>query len=398
MKLSSNQSLTIFLIVFIDLLGFGLILPLLPYIAERFNANAFQIGLLSATYSLFQFIATPILGRLSDKYGRRSLLIISQLGSAAGYLLLGWAYSLPLVFLSRVIDGITGGNISIASAYMADITNPKNRAKGMGLIGAAFGLGFMIGPAIGGLLSHFGFWVPALAAATMATLAAGCTYFFLPETVSFDHPPLSAKATFAFSRLKQLLFKPPFGLLILTFFLLNLAFSGMQGTFALWAQKTYNWGPARVGLQFTYIGVLSVLSQVKLVPYAVKRYGERSVMVNAIPFLAFGLFLIPLALQPWVLLIIHLLIVIGNSLTGPTLQAIATESASPAEYGSILGLLQSAGSLGRIFGPVLGGQLFYVYNKDIPFIVSGLIMFGTYLMLNHFLPPNRTWFNRLFRL
>jgi DHA1 family tetracycline resistance protein-like MFS transporter len=301
------------------------------------------------------------------------------------------------VFLSRIIDGITGGNISIASAYMADITDSKNRAKGMGLLGAAFGLGFMIGPAVGGLLSSFGFWVPALAAATMSTLAAVCTYIFLPETVNTKTAINSPKTNFSLSQLFTVLQKQPLGLLIIAFFLINLAFAGMQGTFALWTQKTYGWGPARVGLQFTYIGILSILAQVKLVPYAVKRYGERSVMVNAIPFLALGLFLIPLALQPWVLLVVNLLIVIGNSLSGPTLQAIATETVSPAEYGGILGLLQSAGSLGRIFGPILGGQLFYLYNKDIPYFVSSFIMFGTYLLLNHYLPPNRTWFSRLFR-
>ncbi len=158
---NSRAQFTIFLIVFIDLLGFGLILPLLPYIAERFNANPFQIGLLTSVYSFCQFIATPIFGRLSDRYGRKSLLFISQIGSGIGYLLLGWATSLPLLFLSRIIDGTTGGNISIATAYMADITNEKNRAKGMGMLGAAFGLGFILGPVTGGLLSRYGFWAPA---------------------------------------------------------------------------------------------------------------------------------------------------------------------------------------------------------------------------------------------
>ena len=151
--MKNKSLLTIFLIVFIDLLGFGIILPLLPYIAEKYSANPFQIGMLTATYSFFQLIAAPILGRLSDRYGRKKLLIISQFGSAVGYLILGLSGNLPLLFLSRIIDGITGGNISIAQAYIADVTTKENRARGMGMIGAAFGLGFIFGPAIGGFLS-----------------------------------------------------------------------------------------------------------------------------------------------------------------------------------------------------------------------------------------------------
>jgi len=186
--MKNKSLLTIFLIVFIDLLGFGIILPLLPYIAEIYKATPLQIGLLTAVYSFFQLIASPILGRLSDRYGRKKLLIISQLGSAIGYLILGLAGSLPLLFLSRIIDGITGGNISIAQAYIADVTTKENRAKGMGMIGAAFGLGFIFGPAIGGFLSKFSFSTPAYFATAISLLSVFATIFFLQETVDEKKP------------------------------------------------------------------------------------------------------------------------------------------------------------------------------------------------------------------
>ena len=183
--MKSNKSLlTIFLIVFIDLLGFGIILPLLPYIAEKYQATPLQIGIISAAYSFFQLIASPILGRLSDRYGRKKILIISQLGSTIGYLILGLAGNLPLLFLSRIIDGITGGNISIAQAYIADVTTKENRAKGMGLIGAAFGLGFIFGPAIGGALSKISYSAQAYFATAVSLITVFATMFFLKETVN----------------------------------------------------------------------------------------------------------------------------------------------------------------------------------------------------------------------
>src|SRR3990167_2535264 len=189
--MKNKPLLTIFLIVFVDLLGFGIILPLLPYIAEKFKADPAQIGFLSATYSFFQLIATPILGRLSDRYGRKKLLIISQIGSTFGYLLLGLAHNLPLLFISRMVDGITGGNISIAQAYIADVTTKENRAKGMGMIGAAFGLGFIFGPAIGGFLGHHSVAAPFFFAAGLAAVNSVLVWLFLPESLSAVTAPVS---------------------------------------------------------------------------------------------------------------------------------------------------------------------------------------------------------------
>lgn len=267
----SNRSLfTIFLIVFIDLFGFGVILPLLPFIGEKYGANPFQIGLLAATYSLFQLISTPILGRLSDRFGRKKLLIISQAGSLVGYLLLGLANSLPLLFLSRLIDGATGGNISIAQAYIADVTNKENRARGMGLIGAAFGLGFIVGPAFGGLLSHFGFWAPAFAAAFISAVTIVSTFFFLPETVNIKEAEKNPHRKFNLDEFLNIMKTYPIGLLITVFFVLNLAFSIMQGNFALWTQRAFNFGPTENGWMYGAIGVVAVITQLLILPRLTK--------------------------------------------------------------------------------------------------------------------------------
>ena len=383
--------LTIFLIVFIDLLGFGLILPLLPYIAERFSATPLQIGLLASAYSFFQFISSPIMGRLSDRFGRKKLLFISQLGTVAGFLLLGVANTLPLLFLSRIIDGITGGNISIAQAYIADVTKPKDRAKGMGMLGAAFGLGFIFGPAIGGFLSQWGFAVPAYFAAAVASVAAVSTWLFLKETVDVKKAATKKQASFSFNKLKEALGTPVLGLLIGVFFLINLAFSAMQGTFALWTQATFGWGPTETGYQFAYIGVMSVIFQLQVLPRAVKAFGEKAVFKMSLPLLAIGLLGIPLSIHVGLLLIATGFLVLGNSLANPTIQSIASENVDKAEYGGTLGFLQSSASLGRILGPVLGGELFTLISKDAPYISSGLIIIVTYFIVQRYLPSDSVW-------
>jgi len=366
--------MTIFLIVFIDLLGFGIILPLLPYIAEKYQANAFQIGALTGTYSLFQLIGSPILGRLSDRYGRKKILIISQLGSAIGYLILGFANSLPLLFASRIIDGITGGNISIAQAYIADVTTKENRARGMGLIGAAFGLGFIFGPAIGGSLSKFSYSTPAYFATAVSLITVLTTVFFLKETVPSNKAKKPSQQKLSFMEFKRVLSIHPINLLIFVFFMLNFSFSIMQGNFALWTQKTFNYDAAANGWLFTYVGILAVLFQVKLLPFVIKKFHEIKILKFSIFAMFLGLFLIPLSVYPDFLLISLFFLTLGNSLANPTIQAMASEKIPREEYGGTLGFLQSAGAMGRILGPVISGEIFLVFGKDNPFFFAGIAM------------------------
>lgn len=379
-KPNNSKLLTIFLIVFIDLLGFGLILPLLPYIAEKFSATPFTIGVLSATYSLFQFLAGPILGTLSDRFGRKKILVISQLGSVVGYIILGFANSLPLLFLSRIIDGATGGNISIAQAYMADITDKKTRAKGMGLLGAAFGLGFMLGPAMGGYLSRFGFIVPALFAAFIGIVTTTLTLIFLQETVSVTSQS-APRTKLTLQSVTTLLQTRPLGLLISTFFLISLGFSGMQGTYALWAQDSFGWGPGQVGSIFAYIGILSIIIQTQILPRSIKYFGEKKLLTASLPLLGLGFYLLSITHSLPLHLLANFFIVLGNSLANPTLSALATENIEASHYGETLGLLQSSGSLGRIVGPAIAGEIYTQFGKNVPFQISGTIFLITALYL-----------------
>lgn len=378
----NNKSLiTIFLIVFIDLLGFGIILPLLPYIAEKYQASPLQIGILSAAYSFFQLLASPILGRLSDRYGRKKILIISQFGSAIGYLILGLANNLPLLFLSRIIDGITGGNISIAQAYIADVTTKENRARGMGLIGAAFGLGFIFGPAIGGALSKISYSTPAYFATAVSLITVIATAIFLKETVNEKKASRSPRTKFSFKEFKRVLSLYPIGLLIVVFFLLNSAFSIQQSTFALWTQKTFNFEASQNGWLFAYVGILAVIFQMQLLPRVVKRFHEKKILLASLIFMSLGLALVPLSKHPNFLFIALFFLPLGNGLANPTIQALASENVPQEEYGETLGILQSAGSMGRIIGPVLGGEIFEVLGKNYPFYFGAIIIFITFVYL-----------------
>ncbi len=376
----NKELTTIFLIVFMDLFGFGIILPLLPYIAEQFSANPLQIGLLSAIYSFCQFLAAPYLGQLSDRYGRKKILILSQLGSAFGFLILGLAHSLPLLFLSRIIDGITGGNISIAQAYIADVTTSKNRARGMGLIGAAFGLGFILGPTIGGLLSQHGFLLPALISSGLALLTTLTTALFLKES---KRPALvNPKTSTLFQKFKQAFSYHPLNILLPAFFFLSLGFSGLQGVFALWAQATLNWGPHQIGLLFGYIGLVAVITQTLIMPKITTSLGGFRTLKLSFLFITLGFLLIPLVNHPLVLYLANTLIVFGNSLANPNIQTIAANAIPTQEYGSVLGTLQSSASLGRIIGPALAGELYTLLGKDSPFLTAAIIigLTGFYLL------------------
>lgn len=380
--MKSNKGLmTIFLIVFVDLLGFGIVLPLLPYIAEKYEATPLTIGILGATYSFFQLVSGPILGRLSDRYGRKKLLAISQFGSAIGYLMLGMAHNLPLLFLARIIDGITGGNISIAQAYIADVTTKENRAKGMGIIGAAFGLGFIFGPAIGGFLAKYDYSYPGYFAMVVSLITVFLTMYALPETVNSEERVKSVKAKITFQQFWKLATSANIEYLIVVFFLLNSAFSLMQGTFALWTQKRFNFGPEQNGYIFAFIGIVSVIAQLKLLPLLVKKFHERVLLNYSTIFFGIGFLLIPFVPNPWYLLATQSFIIFGNAMANPAIQALASENVPKEEYGETLGFLQSAGSLGRIVGPVLGGYLFGALGIDSPFFFAAFILFVIYIYL-----------------
>ncbi len=356
----------IFTTVFIDLVGFGIVIPVLPFYAEspRFNATPRMVGLLFASYSVMQLIFSPILGRLSDKYGRRPVLFFSIIGTGIGFLFLGFAKTLWMLFFGRILDGITGGNISTAQAYIADITTKENRAKGMGLIGAAFGLGFVFGPAIGGILSRWGVEVPFLFAAGLCFANAALLYFTLPETVTPDHPArISAAGGRGLAHLVQSLKDPRLGFVLIIYFLFIVAFSIMTTAFSLYTMFRFGYDAQHTGYLFAYVGVLAVIVQGGLIGLLVKRFGELALVIAGAFLFAGSLFAVPFV-GPHAGGLIALLIggglfSIGNSLSAPSLTSLASKSVGPGEQGSVLGVTQSVASLARAVGPALAALLIH---------------------------------------
>jgi DHA1 family tetracycline resistance protein-like MFS transporter len=359
----------IFTTVFIDLLGFGIVIPVLPFYAEgtHFNATPRTVGFLFASYSIMQLIFSPVLGRLSDKYGRRPVLFISIIGTGIGFLILGFATTLWMLFLGRILDGISGGNISTAQAYIADITTKEDRAKGMGLLGAAFGLGFIFGPAIGGILSRWGVHVPFLFAAGLCFANAALLYFTLPETVTPDHPArVSAAGGRGFSQLIDSLKQPRLGFVITIYFLFVVAFSIMTTSFSLYTMFRFGYDAQHNGYLFAYVGLIAVIIQGVLIGRLVKRFGELPLVIVGALFFAGSLFAVPFVGPNrgglLALLIGGGIFSLGNSLATPALNSLASRSVGPAEQGLVMGVTQSAGSLARAVGPTLAALLIHSHS------------------------------------
>jgi DHA1 family tetracycline resistance protein-like MFS transporter len=374
----NNKRLTIiFLIVFVDLLGFSLILPLLPYYAATFGADAFVTGLLVASYAVAQLIGAPLLGRWSDRAGRRPVLLISIFGTFIGFLLLGFAGALWMLFLSRVIDGLTGGNISVAQAYIADVTDEKNRARGLGMIGAAFGLGFIIGPAVGGALSVFGYAVPAFAAAALALINLLAVFVFLPESLTAERRAeiaAQARPPFTLRALIVALNRPRVGPLLHTRFFFGLAFSLFQSVFALYAQYRLDLTAQTTGYVLAYVGLLSVLVQGVAIGKLTARFAESRLIFAA--SVVMGVSLLAWAFAPN--LIALLVILAPMAFAGGTLNTVLSSALTKAvtreEIGGTLGLASSVESVTRVIAPTLGGFLIEFYGASAPGIFSALVM------------------------
>jgi len=362
----------IFITVFIDLLGFGIIIPLLPFYAESYGASAFTIGLLGTSFSLMQFVFSPIWGRWSDKVGRKPIILLGLMGSCLSYLALALATSLPLIFFARIIGGIAGANIPTAQAYIADVTTPENRARGMGMVGAAFGLGFIFGPAIGGLLSRISPEAPMWFASALCLgnfIAAG---FLLPESRTASNATKTLGRMEAF---KHALTKPVLVLLLALFFIVTAAFSGFEATFALFSEARFGFTAASIGFLFAFIGVVLAVVQGVLVHRVVKRVGEARLIPAAILCIAFGLGLVPFAQSVPTLLVALGVLAVGMGFNSPSLTSMVSRLSDPDDQGGILGLASSLGSLGRVFGPAWGGYLYDAYGMTTPYLsASGLML------------------------
>ena len=370
---------SILLVVFIDLLGFSLILPLLPYYAETFHASEFVTGLLIASYALMQLIGAPILGRLSDRFGRRPILLISVFGTFLGFMLLGFANALWILFAARILDGITGGNLSVAQAYISDVTDAKNRAKGLGLIGAAFGLGFIIGPVTGGLLSQYGYNVPAFAAAALSFINFILIFAWLPESLTAEkrqQPGEQQRPAVTLSAFVTALKRPFTGSLLITRFFFGFAFAIFQSIFSLYALAKFNLSASDTGFVLTYVGVLSVITQGFLVGKLTNRFRDDVLIMVSVILMA-----IALLGWAWAPSVFWLLVVLApTALAGGTLNTLLsstlTKAVAPQEIGGILGLSTSVESSTRILAPIVGGALLEKVGTWSPGAFSAIIMLG----------------------
>jgi multidrug resistance protein len=366
----------VFVTVFLDLVGFGIVIPLLPLYAQRFGAGAVAVAWLLAVYSLMQFLFAPAWGRLSDRIGRRPVLLIGLFGSAASYLACGLAGSLPLLFAARALSGVAGANVGVAQACIADVTRPEERARGMGMIGAAFGLGFIVGPALGGILSRWGFQAPFLFAAALTFANATLAIFRLPESL----PPhrrtqrpagltLADRARALFGRATPARLRA----LYLAGFLFTLAFAGMEGTFSLWADAKWHVSGHGIAYLFVYLGVVSSVAQGGVVSRVVRRAGERTTALVGLACVAAGL--AGAALAPsWPPLLVALgLIAFGQGMASPTVSSLISHQGGPGEQGRLLGIYQSLSALGRAAGPVAGGVALAHAGLSAPFLTAAAV-------------------------
>ena len=369
----------LFLVVFIDLVGFGLIIPLLPFYAEYFQASPDVVGMVMATYSFTQFLAAPMWGRLSDRVGRRPVLLVSLAGAVVAYIGLGLVDSLWMLFAARALGGAMAGNIAAAFAYVADVTTPDNRARGMGLIGAAFGLGFIAGPAIGGILAgpdpvNADYQTPAFAAAGLSVAALVLAAALLKESLP---PELRARALTKTSRwlqFRDVLMRPKVGLLIALSFLATFVFAGMETTFAMWSRRQFGWGPEQNGYLFASVGFLAAGIQGGLVGRLAGAFGEARLITHGAASLAAGMVLLPFSDTLIVLAASMILMAYGFSIINPSLNSLISLQVGKDEQGSVFGVGRSATTLARVVGPVWAGFLFATLGKDWPYFGGALVM------------------------
>lgn len=390
----SKRIFVIFLVVFIDLLGFGIIIPLLPVFSQNeLHMHETTIGLVTGIFSLMQFIFTPIWGRMSDIYGRKPIIITSLIGNVLSYAMLGLVFigvlkSIVLLFVARAMAGFFSANIGAAMAYISDITTEKDRSKGMGIIGASFGLGFVFGPFFGGLLAQrFGYGTPVFLSSFLSFTALILAIFILkeslPEQFRRSSRQLSFKLKNGVNKLMQALKHPHVGFLILLYLIITFSFSNIFSTFQLYAESNvgFNYNIEQISYLFAFMGLVGASVQGMLIRPLTKIFEERKLLIAGSFIMAIGLGTIPFSHSNLIYLLISLLLLgVGNGLNQPIALSLVSKYTDPDEQGGILGINQSLASLARFLGPAWGGLVYERIGYTAPFLTGGTFMiFGTIL-------------------
>jgi len=380
--------LVLFLTVFIDLIGFGMVIPFLSFYAREYGASGTTVGAVVGVYSIMQFFFAPIWGRVSDRIGRRPVILISLTASCIGYFLFGFAHSLSVLFVSRIIAGVGGANIGTAQAYIADTTTVENRAKGMGLIGAAFGLGFILGPPLSGVLSAVGIhhgWhgnlLPGLVAGSLSVIALFIALLVLGEskkpdtTVRTGLPPQFDKRVWAELGEQKML-----AAIMATLFLMLLAVAGMETSVTLHARDRFHFTQLQLAYFFLFMGVIVAVIQGGLVGKLAKRFGERTLIAFGTASYTLGLALVPLIWRVPLLYFVAFFISIGTGLCYPCLTSLVTKASPAQEHGSMLGIATSVGSLARFVGPIAMGFMYDLAQARGAFYGGAVLTFAALLI------------------
>ena len=401
-KLKTPALAVLFATVFINLVGFGLVVPLLPFFAQSLKAEAWQITLMFSAYSLGQFFAEPFWGRLSDRIGRKPVLLMTLIANALGYLMLAFVPNIWLAIAVRLFTGLGAGNISTVQGYVADVTPPEQRAGRMGLIGAAFGLGFIVGPGLGGLLTQpqlgrLGYQLPIFLAAALAAVAAVGVVVFLRESRAKADPAAPRPAFLA--GLKDARDNAVVSRVLVVTLIYMAGFSAMESVFGLWSESRYQWGAREVGLSFMIVGIVSTLNQGFFAGRLARRFGESRVLATGM--LLFGTSLVLQVLAPvawfpatrlelgtltipvvqgWIIPIVMAIGACGMSLAMPNISAMISRASPPDRQGAMLGLNMASSSVARIFGPRIAGALVSGLGHDWPFVIGALLTIPAALM------------------
>jgi MFS family permease len=369
----NRNFIIISIIVLINSIGYGIIIPLLYSYSLRFGLNDFQNGMLFAIFSLCQLLSTPIIGRLSDKYGRKPLLVASLTGTALSFFMTAWAPNAIILFLARALDGITAGNIPVASAVISDSTEPKDRAKGFGIIGASFGFGFIAGPAISALTLQFGVSAPFIVAGVVTTLAVVATALFLPETNKHIGEVAKGKI-FDFAKLFHSLFDKNVGMTLLISLIYSTAFGLFIFAFQPFAVKVMHLGETQISLIYTLFGVIGLITQLFIMPRVANKFPDKTILTYALFIVAIAFLGNFFANILVVYLIFSVLLSFSNSFVPPMIQTILSKETDEKSQGTMQGLNASYLSIGYTIGPIVGGGLATLYIP-LPFLLAAFLCF-----------------------